>query len=887
MTANTHERVRQLSRNFKNWLQQNVETGIDGHGAKTDYISYSKLRSYWTHDRIGTILGHHEKDVDIDKVQYRFVQVVSVLTYISDDSHILTEYLVDFYRTDVDDHSLPLPTPNERLNRIPPPFHDDPVGPQVWRQFSGHQWKFLPLHFEPKEGVIDRIHPLRTLDPRHIIPITIESELSRRSGRGARVVKAQPHEASGLSSEFIVLKIYDRERYFDEFMKERNTYTTIRNMRRIATIDVFKYFLRYHGCYIQGNNCVLLIEYANQGSLLEFFHKNWYLPRTKDEAQDLWIELGQLFKGLALLHNGGKHNSSIHQDIKPANIFVSETSSNGKHSLCFKFGDFGTSSVTPIAENGDTTGHDNGGTKMYSAPELCGLDPDVHMAERITWQADIWSFGCVLLDCGVWMTMHERGRIQFRKERVEEARSLRQNSLSMAGYSGAFHDGEQVLSTVRNKIDEIWQLDSPMSRIVAKIMTFVQKEMLLADIVARLTAQQLQARFQDAVNDPMNLSSPGMSRIPSQVMRHSMSPCRTSTGPGWDTISYRGKGKEIATWQGGFPESATWDSEPRVVDDDRESGRISLQPSMGRSLTVPYQEGPLPSASPSNHPGRSEFQQPSLIDLDYRTDEALKPAQDPNGQEDLLDSINSVLEWIPKRKVAPRQTLEWLVQPLKQVRGRDQCFIFDNSASMAPYWADVKRTGDALTYILKNADPDGFEIHMTNSGEPIKRNNRNGLFDRFGYFDQHTPRPDMGPCAMETVLSNILGAVVKKATAPSSRLNLLKSRQIQGVSVYVFTNGVWENSPSSRDGSFGEAGGVENAIKTAVKSLQDANRMRTFLSIQFISFGDNPEGRRRMSWLDDGIKNMTGGWDIVDTTHHTESVRKMIIGAISDSVDNG
>ncbi|KAI3328771.1 hypothetical protein F4824DRAFT_391140 [Ustulina deusta] len=845
MAAPTHEQIRQLYRHFKAWVQQNVEQGIDGDGTETDYISNPKLRGYWTHDRIGTVLGPNDKDVYIDVIQFR---------------------------ANTDDNSLPLPTPDARLRRLPAPF-DDPDGPQAWSHFSEYQWKFLPLRFISKEGIIDRVYPPRTLDRRHIIPITIEGELSQRSGRGARVIKVQPHEASGLPPGSITLKIYDRDRFGDEFMKERHTYTTIRNLRRADAIDVSKYFLHYHGCYIQENECVLLIEYANQGSLLDFFRKNWYLPRTAEEAQDLWRELGHLFKGLALLHNGGKYSSSIHQDIKPANIFVSATESSSRH-LSFKFGDFGTSSVTPIAGNGDTTGYDNGGTKMYSAPELCGIDPEIHMSERISWQVDMWSFGCVLLDCGVWMTMHERGRIEFREERVKETRSLKQNTLSKAGYDGAFHDGEHVLSTVTNKIEEVWQLDSPVARLVGRMMAFIQKEMLVAD-VERLNAQQLQSRFQDAINGPMSPSSPGVHRMSSQISQYSTPLPRTSTDLACEAVvpGVRSKGKEEASWK-------------HRVSDRRDTGHVSPQPTtiVGR-LPVPYEETPPPSATSSTQSIRPELRQQPPVDLYSNGAKTLGTAPAPNRHEDSDYTINRILEWIPKHKAHQEHMPRWLDQPLGQLRGRDQCFIFDNSASMAEHWSNVKRTGDALTYILKNIDPDGFEIHMTNSGESLKRKNRNGLFEGFGYFHQHRPGPDLGTCAMETVLSNILGAVVKKALAPSPLYGRFKSRQVRGVSVYVFTNGVWEGR-RSRDESSGEAGGVENAIKTAVKRLQEANQMRTFLSIQFIRFGDDPEGRRRMQWLDDGIKTMTGGWDIVDTTHHTESVKKMIIGAISGCVDD-
>lgn len=191
----------QARRHFHDWVPQNVRQGIDGNDRKMDYVSVSKQKDYWTHDRIGEILGPYDKDVDIDEIQHRFIQVISILTYISDDVPRWADYLVSFYRTNTDDDSLPLPNHEKRSRRSPAPFERVHDGSQAWRHFSENQWKFLPLQLRPKNGIIDRVHPPRVLDTRYIIPVTIESELSQRPGGGARVVKVQPHEASGLQPE--------------------------------------------------------------------------------------------------------------------------------------------------------------------------------------------------------------------------------------------------------------------------------------------------------------------------------------------------------------------------------------------------------------------------------------------------------------------------------------------------------------------------------------------------------------------------------------------------------------------------------------------------------------------------------------------------------------
>jgi hypothetical protein len=203
---------------------------------------------------------------------------------------------------------------------------------------------------------------------------------------------------------------------------------------------------------------------------------------------------------------------------------------------------------------------------------------------------------------------------------------------------------------------------------------------------------------------------------------------------------------------------------------------------------------------------------------------------------------------------------------------------------MAPYWEKVKLTAHALSYIVKGIDPDGFDIRMTNTSGSVRKKKCEKLFDDHGFLEDHRPRPRHGRCRMEKVLSNILPAVVSKASKPSSALNRFMSRDVRGINVYIMTDGVWEANAAIDCND--EAGGVENTIETIVQLLKSLNLPRTFLSIQFIRFGDDRDGEKRMRWLDDGIKERTGGWDIVDTTHHSGSVWKMIVGATSAFEDN-
>jgi len=46
-----------------------------------------------------------------------------------------------------------------------------------------------------------------------------------------------------------------------------------------------------------------------------------------------------------------------------------------------------------------------------------------------------------------------------------------------------------------------------------------------------------------------------------------------------------------------------------------------------------------------------------------------------------------------------------------------QAFIVDDSASMAPVWADVQRVFEALSYTVKGMSPEGTELFFTISCE--------------------------------------------------------------------------------------------------------------------------------------------------------------------------
>lgn len=98
--------------------------------------------------------------------------------------------------------------------------------------------------------------------------------------------------------------------------------------------------------------------------------------------------LGQTCQAVQAAHDAG----IIHRDLKPDNIFL-EIGPRGSEIV--KVLDFGIAKLqTPVEEDGEQLTHTGAliGTPAYMSPEQC-------RGERLSFQSDIYSLGCVLYQC--------------------------------------------------------------------------------------------------------------------------------------------------------------------------------------------------------------------------------------------------------------------------------------------------------------------------------------------------------------------------------------------------------------------------------------------------------------------------------------------------------
>jgi hypothetical protein len=104
--------------------------------------------------------------------------------------------------------------------------------------------------------------------------------------------------------------------------------------------------------------------------------------------------------------------------------------------------------------------------------------------------------------------------------------------------------------------------------------------------------------------------------------------------------------------------------------------------------------------------------------------------------------------------------------------------------------------------------------------------------------------------------------------------------------VYILTDGIWgsTNSAQASNGGTSSTSGVDRSIETLVERMKAQKLVRGHITLQFIRFGHNRVGKKRLRYLDNEMKEMIG-WDIVDRRYFDRGVRPMLIGALSEDQD--
>jgi hypothetical protein len=153
---------------------------------------------------------------------------------------------------------------------------------------------------------------------------------------------------------------------------------------------------------------------------------------------------------------------------------------------------------------------------------------------------------------------------------------------------------------------------------------------------------------------------------------------------------------------------------------------------------------------------------------------------------------------------------------------------------MKPHQKQVRATLEALTYLVKDLDPNGTDLYFTMSdamGHEKHTSRLLTLFDEVGF--------SSGQGSMEFRLSKILEGDKKKRWSLSS----LKGSCGEGKMVYVLTDGKWHGNS--------DLDGMPELIKRQIDKT--GTNARDKLAIQFIQFGEDSVGTWRLNALDEGL----------------------------------
>ena len=154
---------------------------------------------------------------------------------------------------------------------------------------------------------------------------------------------------------------------------------------------------------------------------------------------------------------------------------------------------------------------------------------------------------------------------------------------------------------------------------------------------------------------------------------------------------------------------------------------------------------------------------------------------------------------------------------------------------MEPHWEWLIKVFEALTYILKDVDPNGLDLSFTICRETLKKTKRTTSL-----VELVKSRSELlkGTTDMNLRLSEILDTYQTELEKPKTFLR----KSVLPMNLYILTDGIWEPNCDP-------AGPITNLVN----KLNKLHKGRVQVGIQFISFGNNAGAINRLNILDSGL----------------------------------
>ncbi|KAL1619885.1 hypothetical protein SLS54_006484 [Diplodia seriata] len=851
----------ELHQEFRVWIESQKIRGIGAPGAAADpsYVPQQRVVEYFKASKtISQLLQRLKPDGGLEAYQStiskEYPKVLCVLLIIGQGRQIET-----FVRyTSLCDTRLPFDHKPANF-----PFAYD--GSDFFGRFKEVQWQFCaqPLTYNMNLVYEDaRILPIMTKDPigrggtSNIFKITLPQAYDELEPHGS----SEKKHAGFRHAHTYVVKTYCTRDAKSLYSNE------IRAFRRVLAAGSNQGFvpglIGFHGNFTHGGTHNVLLEYADKGTLEQYFN-DVPPPTTEEDILSFWR--GLFFPILALLKIHNLNDQDLenadffqgwHQDIKPDNILVISNDRPSAYKYEFKLADLGLSHFRkPQSATGEMTDTDAWGTKTYGAPETYRNDSLVGPASlRVTKSVDIWSLGCVYSEAATWLVLGKEGLQKYRADRKEETDKIPNHK-----DDASFHNGEKMLSSVERTHHHIVERKRRTDHITRAVLLNMVQEML-GEESARPTAKQLWVKSQmilrqakDARQSSMWSSSngsPSSSRTP--TLKDAPQEPQAGTHP-----NSRAQSAYAPIVRG----SIRIDTGHSITGERR---RIEHSPE--RIQGTPQDAGSPPQAhSPSDarhsnqyssSTGRPSTSQPERtssywsVDAAYLWEKAqrtrrLKAKSDPEGGERFMELISK----------------------------RDHVFIVDDSNSMrSADWSLVTSRFSLLAYIVKVADPDGLDLYFSSSSKRIHSNKSSELTEAVKKRHSLGVGHENLRMVLETVFE-LFRASFFGSGSGKSFFGKRVSKRGKPMTCYILTDGAW-CSDSNCD--------LERVIREFVDELLRKETQPRDFGIQFISFGSHQEGLDTLQHLDSGLRLPR---DIVDTESASGDVWKMLLGSINKIFD--
>lgn len=186
--------------------------------------------------------------------------------------------------------------------------------------------------------------------------------------------------------------------------------------------------------------------------------------------------------------------------------------------------------------------------------------------------------------------------------------------------------------------------------------------------------------------------------------------------------------------------------------------------------------------------------------------------------------------------------IQSVVQQLKDnLGGRDQLFFVDTSESMAEHRDSVTETLRVYAYMAKLMDTNGIEAGFSNQPKPRPFGTTTALLEAL-------KKQRWNATVFENSFGTFINSVIKNLP---SRIQLPVFGRTKQQSIFVLTDGRWGSGDS-------DACGVDRPIMRLIDAMKIKGLDRTHVAIQFIRFGADEQGMRRLDILD----QLGSPWDM-------------------------